>query len=67
MGYQFYPLSEVNKAKEFRDNLYLPIDTPKRLEDGTVKRLLDFHNRILKKNDNRHKVYANFINNLISW
>jgi hypothetical protein len=41
--YQLYPHGQKAFAKEVRDRLRLPTDSPARIESGTVKRLLDWH------------------------
>ena len=38
MKYQFYPWSHHDLAKEIRDKLMLPVDTPKKIELGTMQR-----------------------------
>lgn len=38
MGYQFYPWTLTNLAEELRTKLLLPVDTPKRIEAGTMER-----------------------------
>jgi hypothetical protein len=39
MRYQFYPWTHESLAGRVRDELGLPVDTPKRIEDGTMMRL----------------------------
>lgn len=41
--YQLYPFGQKAFADEVRAQLRLPTDSPTRIEDGTVKRLLDWH------------------------
>lgn len=41
--YQLYPFGQKAFADEVRGRLGLPTDSPSRIEDGTVKRLLDWH------------------------
>lgn len=41
--YQLYPFGQKGFADEVRARLRLPTDSPARIEDGTVKRLLDWH------------------------
>lgn len=48
MGYQFYPISFKELAKKVRTVLQFPVDTPKRIEQGTMDRILKWH----KKNVN---------------
>ena len=38
MKYQFYPWTHHDLAKEIRDKLMLPVDTPKKIELGTMQR-----------------------------
>jgi len=38
MGYQFYPWTHKALADEIREKLALPVDTPKRIEQGTMQR-----------------------------
>lgn len=38
MGYQFYPWTHAEVAKEIRGKLGLPVDTPRKIEDGTMQR-----------------------------
>jgi hypothetical protein len=47
--YQLYPFGEKAFADTIRDRLRLPTDSPRRIEDGTVKRFLDWHLRRLAK------------------
>jgi hypothetical protein len=47
--YQLYPFGEKTFADEVRTKLRLPVDSPLRIEEGTVKRLADWHVRKLKK------------------
>lgn len=52
MKYQFYPISFKDLAKKVNEVLGFPIGTPKRLEQGTMDRVLKWHlnnvNSILK-------------------
>ena len=41
--YQLYPFGQKGFADEVRERLRLPTDCPLRIEQGTVKRLLDWH------------------------
>ena len=43
MGYQFYPWTHKELAIEIRERLLLPVDTPKKIEQGTMER---FENRV---------------------
>lgn len=45
MGRQFYPLGYRALAIEVQQRLGLPVDTPIRLEDRTVQRLLNWHTK----------------------
>ena len=38
MGFQFYPWTHADLAKEIRQKLGLPVDTPRRIEAGTMQR-----------------------------
>lgn len=38
MKYQFYPWTHQGLSGDIRNKLMLPVDTPKRIEDGTMKR-----------------------------
>lgn len=38
MKYQFYPWTHQALASEIREKLGLPIDTPKKIEQGTMQR-----------------------------
>jgi hypothetical protein len=38
MGFQFYPWTHKELADKIRDTLGLPVDTPKRIEQGTMQR-----------------------------
>lgn len=39
MKYQFYPWTHADLAASIRESLGLPVDTPKRIEKGTMERL----------------------------
>ena len=41
--YQLYPFGQKAFANEVKSRLGLPTDSPARIADGTVKRLLDWH------------------------
>ena len=45
MKFQFYPFGSESFAATVRGRLNLPVDCPRRLEDGTLQRLLKFHDR----------------------
>lgn len=47
--YQLYPFGQKPFADEVRARLRLPTDSPARIEQGTVKRFLDWHLRTLKR------------------
>jgi hypothetical protein len=38
MGHQFYPWTHAELAAEIREKLNLPVDTPKKIEAGTMQR-----------------------------
>ena len=46
--YQLYPFGQKPFASKVQARLGLPTDSPTRIEDGTVKRLLDWHIKTLK-------------------
>ena len=45
MKYQLYPLGFATLAKQVRERLQLPVDCPVRLQQGTLDRLLNAHQR----------------------
>lgn len=45
--YQLYPFGSDRFAKEIRDVLGLPVDCPKKIQEGTIKRFLNWHVRNL--------------------
>jgi hypothetical protein len=49
MGRQFYPITHEHLARTVREQLNLPVDCPIRLADGTIQRLLNFHQEKLKR------------------
>jgi hypothetical protein len=51
--YQLYPFGHKQFAEEVRVRLMLPTDSPARIEDGTVKRLLDWHAESLVKREKK--------------
>jgi len=44
-GWQLYPFGHEDLAKRVRAELQLPVDSPRAIADGTVKRFLDWHLR----------------------
>jgi hypothetical protein len=44
-GWQLYPFGQDELAKRVRAELQLPVDSPRAIADGTVKRFLDWHLR----------------------
>lgn len=44
LKYQLYPWTERRLAMRIREQLGLPVDSPKRLYEATMKRVLDWHN-----------------------
>ncbi len=46
MKFQFYPFGSESLAAIVRERLKLPVDCPKRLADGTLQRLVNYHERI---------------------
>lgn len=53
MKYQFYPYYLKEIAKKIRDELGLPVDSPKKIEDGTMRRVLNWHNKNVEKKKNQ--------------
>jgi hypothetical protein len=47
LGYQLYPWAHRNLALRVRDDLGLPVDAPRSLEDGTMRRFLRWHEKHL--------------------
>lgn len=43
LGYQLYPWANRDLAARVRQNLGLPVDTPRRLEAGTMQRFVNWH------------------------
>ena len=48
MGYPFYPHGSAQFAARVRTTLELPVDTPVRIQDGTLLRFLNWHRRQLQ-------------------
>ena len=48
LKYQLYPYSHRELAKRVAEELRLPVDSPRRLSDGTMKRFTDWHSKRLK-------------------
>jgi len=44
-GFQLYPFGSQQLAHRVRDRLSLPVDTPSRIADGTIQRLVNWHKR----------------------
>jgi hypothetical protein len=38
LQYQFYPWTHTGLASEIRERLQLPVDTPRKIEDGTMQK-----------------------------
>jgi len=49
MKYQFYPVSHRDLAVRVRTQLGLPVDCPRRLQDSTLLRFLQWHQRNLEQ------------------
>jgi hypothetical protein len=49
LGYQLYPFSHKELARRVAAKLRLPIDAPRRLSEGTMKRFTDWHEKRVKK------------------
>lgn len=45
LKYQLYPWSLKDLAKRIVEELDLPVDTPRRLEDGTMERFVKWHQK----------------------
>jgi hypothetical protein len=43
LKYQLYPLAFERLAKRLREELELPVDTPRALDDGTMRRFMKWH------------------------
>jgi hypothetical protein len=48
LKYQLYPYSHRALAKRVAEELRLPVDSPRRLSDGTMKRFTDWHAKRVK-------------------
>lgn len=48
LKYQLYPWSLKDLAKRIVEQLELPVDTPRRLEDGTMERFTKWHQKRVK-------------------
>jgi hypothetical protein len=54
LKYQIYPSYLNHIAKSIRENLGLPVDSPRTLMDGTMQRLMKWHTKYVKfKGDSR--------------
>jgi hypothetical protein len=49
LKYQLYPYSHRALARRVADGLGLPVDAPRRLNDGTMKRFVDWHVQRVEK------------------
>ena len=49
MKHQFYPVAHAELAIRVRRELGLPVDSPARLQDSTLERLLTWHQGKLKR------------------
>ncbi|MDD8026997.1 MAG: hypothetical protein PHI34_10800 [Acidobacteriota bacterium] len=49
LKYQLYPLSHKNLAERVAKRLKLPVDSPRSIEDGTMKRFENWHNKVKMK------------------
>ena len=45
LGYQLYPWTHGDLAKRVREQLGLPVDTPRVLHDGTMDRFFNWHEK----------------------
>jgi len=53
--YQFYEMSQINLVRRIKEVLELPVDCPRAVEEGTIKRFEDWHKR--KKDVNLKKIH----------
>jgi hypothetical protein len=49
LGYQLYPIAHAELARRVRDEMGLPVDSPKALAAGTLERFVGWHERRLSK------------------
>ena len=49
LKYQLYPYSHRALAKRVSSELQLPVDSPRRLSDGTMKRFTDWHRKRVER------------------
>lgn len=47
LKYQLYPLAKQELATRIKEMFGLPVDTPRRLYDSTMQRVIDWHNKQL--------------------
>jgi len=55
MKYQLYPWTHKKLAEKVAKMLNLPVDAPKVIEEGTIKRFLDWHRKNVKSKKNSQK------------
>jgi len=48
--YQLHELSQINLVKKIREELELPVDCPKAIEEGTIKRFENWHKKQINAN-----------------
>ena len=55
LKYQFYELSQINLVKKIKEILELPVDCPRAIEEGTIKRFENWHKK--NRNVNSEKIH----------
>jgi hypothetical protein len=50
LGFQLYPITHQKLARRVREELGLPVDTPRSLQEGTVDRFMRWHRANLERN-----------------
>jgi hypothetical protein len=48
-GYQLYPYTHGELAKQVRERLQLPVDCPTSIQEGTINRFLNWHLKSLSQ------------------
>jgi hypothetical protein len=54
LKYQLYPLADKDLAKRVANDLGLPVDSPRALEEGTMERFFKWHEKHVKTKMNSH-------------
>lgn len=55
LGYQLYPWAHKSMAERLRRELELPVDAPRALAEGTMRRFVSWHERELRNNSHPQK------------